>query len=416
MKANVIAPSEPERPRLLADRLRRVHAGMIDAVLSGDGMREVAQLAARHAGGPVAVVIPQLGHELVEPARLCSQGTLARLVGYARDRAAGRPAPVPDVVAHEVPVHSGDTLLGMVLLLEGGAPPDEDTVDTVLHLAAMAALTELALVESRHQVEDELRGSFLEELRAGVHLEAGEVLRRGARLGCDLSRGAALLACAPAPERKHRFMAAIRTDIPDAFVQALAGRVYAVVPATDRPDAEDRAMALAEALARRLRAHAPVGLSTFHRNPAELGRAIAEADLVVDVLGHADLPPQAIDDGTYRLLIQMLASHPTQLDAFFQETLAPVAAYDERYGTELVETMAAYLDHDCNMNATAAALYTHRHTIAYRLQRIRDLTDLDPARHEHRERLGLGVKIHRLTRCSATSATSAAPARSRRAT
>jgi hypothetical protein len=37
MKADAIAPSEPERPALLADRFRPVHAGMIDAVLSGDG-------------------------------------------------------------------------------------------------------------------------------------------------------------------------------------------------------------------------------------------------------------------------------------------------------------------------------------------------------------------------------------------
>lgn len=100
----------------------------------------------------------------------------------------------------------------------------------------------------------------------------------------------------------------------------------------------------------------------------------------------------------------MLASHPTQLKAFFQETLAAVVAYDERYDTQLVETLSAYLDHDCNMNATAAAVYAHRHTIAYRLERIRELTDLDPARHEHRERLGLGVWIHRLTRGSAAAA------------
>lgn len=71
----------------------------------------------RGTGGPVAVVIPQLGHELVEPVGVCSRATLARLIGYARDRVAGRPVPVPNVVAHEVSVHSGDALLGMVLLL-----------------------------------------------------------------------------------------------------------------------------------------------------------------------------------------------------------------------------------------------------------------------------------------------------------
>ena len=30
------------------------------------------------------------------------------------------------------------------------------------------------------------------------------------------------------------------------------------------------------------------------------------------------------------------------------------------------------------MNATAAAIYAHRHTVAYRLERVRELTGLDP--------------------------------------
>ena len=33
--------------------------------------------------------------------------------------------------------------------------------------------------------------------------------------------------------------------------------------------------------------------------------------------------------------------------------------YDDQYGTDLVATLEAYLDHDCNMNATAAAIYAH---------------------------------------------------------
>jgi sugar diacid utilization regulator len=48
------------------------------------------------------------------------------------------------------------------------------------------------------------------------------------------------------------------------------------------------------------------------------------------------------------------------------------------------------------MNATASAIYAHRHTVAYRLERIRELSGLDPARLEEREQLSLGLKIHRL--------------------
>lgn len=370
---------------------------MVDAVLSGDGMREVAQIAAAQVGARVAVVIPSLGHQLIEPEDEGGADVLAKLRPWVDERLRGNEAPPPPPVRHEVPVASGEETLGSIVVLSGGKDIPEGETHGVLHLAAMAAVTELALVESRQQLEDELRGSFLEELRAGGEIDAAEVVRRAQRMRCDISRGAVILAADPPPERTHRLMAAIKSDSPDAFVQRLGGRVYAVVPAADREDARDHATAVAATLAKRLRTHAPVGLSSFYANPGELGRAIKEADLIADVVGRADLPPESMADGTYRLLLQLLASDRSHLDEYHESTIMPIARYDEQYRTELVGTLAAYLDHDCNMNATAAALYAHRHTIAYRLERIRELTGLDTARHEDRERLSLGVKIHRLT-------------------
>ncbi len=48
------------------------------------------------------------------------------------------------------------------------------------------------------------------------------------------------------------------------------------------------------------------------------------------------------------------------------------------------------------MNATARAVFAHRHTVAHRLERARELTGLDPSSGEDRERLGLGIKAYRL--------------------
>ena len=48
------------------------------------------------------------------------------------------------------------------------------------------------------------------------------------------------------------------------------------------------------------------------------------------------------------------------------------------------------------MEGTAAALSSHRHTIAYKLDRVRELTELDPLLTEDRERLGLGLKAYRI--------------------
>lgn len=48
------------------------------------------------------------------------------------------------------------------------------------------------------------------------------------------------------------------------------------------------------------------------------------------------------------------------------------------------------------MNATARAIFAHRHTVGYRLDRVRELTGLDPGASEDRERLGLGIKAYRI--------------------
>ena len=92
----------------------------------------------------------------------------------------------------------------------------------------------------------------------------------------------------------------------------------------------------------------------------------------------------------------MLASHPEEVRSFYEDTVAPIVRYDDQYRTDLVGTLEAYLEQNCNMNATAAAIYAHRHTVAYRLDRVKELTGLDPMQSEDRERLGLGLKAYRI--------------------
>jgi DNA-binding PucR family transcriptional regulator len=105
---------------------------------------------------------------------------------------------------------------------------------------------------------------------------------------------------------------------------------------------------------------------------------------------------EEIGTGTYRLLFRVMASHPEEVRSFFEDTVATIVRYDDQYSTDLVGTLESYLEHNCNMNATAAAIYAHRHTVAYRLERVKELSGLDPMQSEDRERLGLGLKAYRV--------------------
>src|SRR4051794_24424241 len=125
---------------------------MVGAVLAGDGLERIAEIARAHAGAPVAVVVPRLGAPLPEWAPY-ERYVASKLAG-------GKPKRLGDVVA-EVPIVSGGQELGAVLMLGPGTADAGE----YLHVAAVAALTEVAVAEARDETEQSLRGSFLEELR-----------------------------------------------------------------------------------------------------------------------------------------------------------------------------------------------------------------------------------------------------------
>ena len=387
-------PEGPDDGAPLVARLRSVHLQMVDAVLTGDGLERVAALAAQAVQGAVAIVIPRLDVAVQAGPGGPERGAAA-LRRYVSDRAKDRPAEVPASVAAEVPITAGDETVGAVLLL-GGAPGPEAA--EFLHLAAVASLTEVAIQKAREEVEQNLRGSLLEDLRDRPDLEAADIVRRAGRLGCDVTRGAIVLCAQLTTERPRHVVATIGGEHGGALAQHIDGRVYAVLPAVGEGDGAPAAtLAAARTLAERLQRHGTVGLSSFYADPAELARALQESELVLDVLRQSDAPiAQDIGTGTYRLLFRVLASHPEEVRSFFEDTVGPLVRYDDQYATDLAGTLEAYFEHNCNMNATAAAIYAHRHTVAYRLDRVRELTGLDPMQSEDRERLGLGLKAYRI--------------------
>lgn len=56
--------------------------------------------------------------------------------------------------------------------------------------------------------------------------------------------------------------------------------------------------------------------------------------------------------------------------------LQPVRDHGQA-GLEILATITAYLDHDCKVEETAAAIHVHRNTIRYRLGRFAELSGLD---------------------------------------
>ena len=80
--------------------------------------------------------------------------------------------------------------------------------------------------------------------------------------------------------------------------------------------------------------------------------------------------------GLYRLLRHLQGTD--DLNQFLDQTLSALQTYDQQHETELVETLRSLLDHGGNVSATAKAMHLHRNSLIYRIDRIRDISGLDP--------------------------------------
>ena len=99
------------------------------------------------------------------------------------------------------------------------------------------------------------------------------------------------------------------------------------------------------------------------------------------------------DLSVYRLLLQI--EHSPELSAFQEEILGPLLAHDN--ASELLRTLEAYFDHNGNLSQTAEALYVHRNTLLYRMERIAAITGLDLNDSMTRLSIQLALHIQRMT-------------------
>ena len=82
-----------------------------------------------------------------------------------------------------------------------------------------------------------------------------------------------------------------------------------------------------------------------------------------------------------------------KLKRFCPPEIEKMADYDRKHQSFCCETLLCYLEKERSMSETAAALNIHRNTLAYRLERIKELFSPDLDDPDARLRLYLGLKI-----------------------
>jgi sugar diacid utilization regulator len=373
----------PEDPALLD--------ALSDAVEQGAGLPAVARAAARLLDASVALIDR-------------SSAVLA-VAGASPDQEEKLLSGGDNVTQVELRV--ADTTVGE-LRYRAKQPPAPSIARMVTTLLAL----ELERSRAPEWASEEVASAFVADVLARRVTDRGDIVARAAELGADLDRGAGVLVLRAAPRAaqtegwRERVMTlamrALRSLAPGALATGEGGdaaaQIAVIVPAED----DERLARAAAGLSRELEDslagfHMTTGRSRRSADPVDLYRAGSEARLAVNVGEAEGRTLLAFEDtGAYRLLLPAMSEDPGELERFYAETIQPLANYDEQYETELVATVEAYLDNDGNVAATAKQLFTHRHTVRYRLERVRELCGHDVSATEGREKLGLGLKAMRV--------------------
>ena len=379
-----------------------------DAVESGAGLPAVARAAGRALDASVIVLDP--GSSVLAVACASPEDERAVMAGEAG--------------TETIELRVADAEAGRLRYRPRGEPPPGALLRLVGNLIGL----ELERARAPERASEAAVGDFIQDLLARRVTDRENIVARAAELGCDIAAGATALVVRARPQgpeegdwRARVLMLAERgaRAIERGALAALAEAAWSrhgasgpndgagllserelvvLVPGAD-PEVARRA---AKAVLNELESNLPGFVVTVARSrhtgePADVHRAGAEALLAANVAEARGLSELSFEEtGSYRLLLPAMAEDPRELQGFFDETISPLVAYDEQYETELVRTLEAFLDADGNVAKTSEKLYTHRHTIRYRLERVKELTTLDVSSTDGRERLSLGLKAMRV--------------------
>ncbi|WP_062346649.1 helix-turn-helix domain-containing protein [Herbidospora yilanensis] len=362
------------------ERAADAHDRMTGLVLRGGGVEDVAAVVTEVIGGRLTV-LDGTGEPLagdpgdVDPS-VSDAARASRALGRSVERGRNLIASVDVGGSESAP------LCTLVLRTAG---PVADTDRRILERAALVTALLLLFRRSVADAEGRVRGELLDDLIARPDL-AG-LPDRARRLGLDLAEPHVLVTVTHDGQRERAaFWASSEAALTGGLATARGDEVVLLLPG-DKPGVTAKRVA--------------AELSASLGRPATAGAAQAGSDVAAAyeearrcasallALGRAGDGAGAAELGFVGLVI----GEGRDVAGFVQGAIGAVADYDERKGTQLVQTLAAYFACGGQLTRTAEALHIHVNTVTQRLDRIRRLLGDDWQEPERALEIQLALRL-----------------------
>ena len=292
---------------------------------------------------------------------------------------------------------------------------------TAIASAATISTLEILKEKAVWETEERVKGDFIDDLLENAIITDTVLRRRANYLGFNLEKNFAIMILqfsnlntnqsiseAHFQETKQRMFALVRFSLHTYQKQALLkykNNKLTILIQVDRDAAPDGgkeeltqiATALRKMIAAETAITAAIGIGRAYKQLADMAKSYREAEQVLAigdrlrskdfVLFYEALGPYILFAGT---------ANEAELLTFYTNTVSTVIAYDTQHNSELIPTLEAFIRCNTGLKETAAELFIHRHTLKYRLGRIREISGLDPENTRDQFQLQLGLIVARL--------------------
>jgi hypothetical protein len=373
------------------ERAAAAHDRFASLVLGGGGVDDVARALCDLLGG-WAVLLDE-------------DGTRIGTAGPAPDPGSGRVGLVEDLLSsvpgqgsgrlvelegmYVLPITAARERLGTLVIggIERLRESEQRTVERAGVVTALVLLFERQAADARQSARNRLVSDLV-----SARGSREERLQLARTAGLDPTRPFCVLVLRGEDPHGHRalLISASAATGEVALVGSHDGDVVALVPGTD---ADGLARAVAARIGRRtcvtVAGVGPVedvdGVPTAHEEGARtVGALIA--------LGHKGKGAAATQLGFAGLIV---GSAP-DVDDYVRRLLGPVIDYDDRRGTDLVGTLAAYFAAGGSPRHAAGTLHVHVNTVSQRLERISALLGATWQQPDHALELQLALRLRAL--------------------
>lgn len=371
-----------------------LHRSVLSAVLGGAGIRGVLDTAARLMPDIGFAVFDYYGQLLGRRARPSAPTIDAQRLWQAISELQHRrdhfEFPLDDAVVHGAVIRMGNEVEGVLAAV--ASTPLHEHERLLLEQAVTGVNLELArglsVRESRRSRVDEL----LEEV-AENRISQRALARQLARLGLDSDQPYRVL-CLRATDTavsQRALCGVVEDTVSASSATGVLGRYDGAIYCILQPAAGDAAEQVAAAVTARGWRGVEMGRSRVKPDLDALDAALREASTAAVRATPGGLTD--VDTLGLRGILAGIGGNEASA-AFVAQVLGPVIAHDQREGSHLIDTLSAYLRHGCRPGPAAAELNVHRHTLAYRLDRVSALTGRDLRDGDALVEVGLALQLH----------------------